>query len=115
LIVEDEPGVLDLLSDALRDVGYETIEAADTGSALSIVEQDGRLDAVLCDYRLPGMTGTELIARLRQIRPDLKGMLVTGNPDGVQPSQTSLPVLRKPFSIAALADRVRELLHTKAG
>jgi CheY-like chemotaxis protein len=114
LIVEDEPGVLDFLSDALRDLGYETIAAVDTTSALALVERGEQLDAVLSDYKLPGMTGAELLARLCQIRPGLKGMLVTGNPDAIEEFQTSLPVLRKPFPIAALAEHLRLLLHTKA-
>ena len=114
LIVEDEPGVLDFLNDALRDLGYETIAAADTKSALALVEQGEQLDAVLSDYKLPGMTGTELLARLCQIRPGLKGMLVTGNPDATEQFQTSLPVLKKPFPIAALAEHLRVLLHTEA-
>jgi CheY-like chemotaxis protein len=114
LIVEDEPGVLDFVSDALRELGYETIAAADTKSALALVEQGEQLDAVLSDYKLPGMTGTELLARLCQIRPGLKGMLVTGNPDGIEQLQTSLPMLKKPFAIAALAEHLRVLLHTKA-
>jgi CheY-like chemotaxis protein len=114
LIVEDEPGVLDFLNDALRDLGYETIAAADTTSALSLVEQGEQLDAVLSDYKLPGMTGTELLARICQIRPGLKGMLVTGNPDAIEEFQISLPVLKKPFSIAALAAHLRVLLHTEA-
>jgi signal transduction histidine kinase len=114
LIVEDEPGVLDFLNDALRDLGYETIAAADTKSALALVEQGEQLDAVLSDYKLPGMTGTELLARLCQIRPGLKGMLVTGNPDATEQFQTSLPVLKKPFPIAALAEHLRVLLHTDA-
>ena len=52
LIVEDEPGVLDFLSDALRDLGYETIGAADTTSALALVEQGEHLDDVLVDKEI---------------------------------------------------------------
>ena len=60
------------------------------------------------------MTGTELLARLCQIRPSLKGMLVTGNPDAMEQFEASLPVLKKPFPIAALAEHLRVLLHTEA-
>ncbi|HWD56635.1 MAG TPA: ATP-binding protein [Stellaceae bacterium] len=114
LVVDDDPGVLDFVSDALKDLGYETISAADTKSAVSLVERGEQLDAVLTDYKLPDMTGMELLARLGEIRPGLKGMLVTGNLDATELFQTSLPVLRKPFRIAALAEQLRLLLDTEA-
>lgn len=110
LIVEDEPGVVDFLSDALGDLGYAIVAAADIENAVLIVEEDGHLDAVICDYELPGMTGAQLLARMRQTKPTLKGMLVTGNPDTIEQAETNFPVLRKPFSIATLAQGVRLLL-----
>ncbi|MBO0737103.1 MAG: response regulator [Alphaproteobacteria bacterium] len=111
LIVEDEPGVLDFLGDALSNLGYAVFAVKDTDSAVSIVEEDEQLDAVICDYKLPKMTGAQLLARMCQTRPGLKGMLVTGNPDAIE--QTNFPVLKKPFSLATLAERVLLLLHSK--
>jgi signal transduction histidine kinase/CheY-like chemotaxis protein len=113
LIVDDDPGVLTFLSDAVRDLGYEAITAADTESAVSLVELGDPLDVVLSDFKLPGMTGMELVARLCKIQPGLKGLLVTGNFDEIDRLQTSLPVLRKPFRIGALAEHLHALLHTK--
>ncbi len=57
------------------------------------------------------MSGPDLLARLREIRPGLKGMLVTGNLEAVEQIRTSLPLLRKPFRIAALAEHLQALLR----
>jgi CheY-like chemotaxis protein len=114
LIVDDNPGVLAFLSDAVRNLGYEAITAADIESALSLVELGDPLDVVLSDFNLPGMTGMELIAQLCQIQSGLKGVLVTGNLDEIDQLETSLPVLRKPFRIGVLAAHLHALLDTKA-
>jgi hypothetical protein len=60
-------------------------------------------------HELPGMTGAQLLARMCQTKPTLKGMLATGNPDSIERAETKFPVLRKPFSIATRAG-VRLLL-----
>jgi CheY-like chemotaxis protein len=114
LLVEDDPGVLSFLSDVLAELGYEAVAGADTESALSIVEQGEPFDAVLSDFKMPGMSGVELLTRLREMRPGLKGMLVTGNTETLDQLQTSLPFLRKPFHIATLAEHLQALLDVKA-
>lgn len=113
LIVDDDPGVLSFLIDALRELGYEAIAVSDIESALSFVEKGEPLDAVLSDFKMPGMSGMELLARIRDIRPGLKGMLVTGNVEAVEEVQTPLPLLRKPFHIAALAEQLQALLQSE--
>jgi signal transduction histidine kinase len=110
LVVEDDADVMGFLIDALRELGYEPIAVSDIESARSFVERGEPVDAVLSDVKLPGMSGPDLLARLREIRPGLKGMLVTGNIEAVEQLRTSLPLLRKPFRIAALAEHLRVLL-----
>jgi CheY-like chemotaxis protein/anti-sigma regulatory factor (Ser/Thr protein kinase) len=112
LIVEDDPAVLGFLSDALAELGYEAVAVADTESALSVVERGEPFDAVLSDFKMPGMSGVDLLARLREMRPGLKGMLVTGNAEAVDQLHPSLPLLKKPFRIAALAEQLQALLNT---
>jgi PAS domain S-box-containing protein len=114
LVVEDDPGVMSFLIDALRELGYEPIAVSDIESALSFVGLGEPLDAVLSDFKMPGMSGADLLARLRKIRPGLKGMLVAGDTDAIERLQTSLPLLRKPFHIAALAEHLQTLLQPDA-
>jgi CheY-like chemotaxis protein len=61
---------------------------------------------------MPGMSGVDLLARLREMRPGLKGMLVTGNAEAVDQLHPSLPLLKKPFRLAALAEQLQALLNT---
>jgi CheY-like chemotaxis protein len=105
---------MSFLIDALRELGYEPIAVSDIESALSFVELGEPLDAVVSDFKMPGMSGADVLARLRDIRPGLKGMLVTGNVEAIEQLQTSLPLLRKPFHIAALAQHLRSLLQPDA-
>jgi CheY-like chemotaxis protein len=111
LIVEDDPGVSSFLIDALGELGYEPIAVSDIESAISLAELGEPLDAVLSDYKMSGMSGAELVARLREIRPNLKGMLITGNMDAAEQLETPLPLLRKPFQIATLAEHLEALFH----
>jgi signal transduction histidine kinase len=111
LIVEDDPDVLSFLVDALNTLGYDAVTVPDSASALSVVEQGEPIDAVLSDLEMPAMSGMELLARLREIRPGLKGMLVTDDADAVEQPQASLPLLRKPFHVAALAEQLRTLFQ----
>jgi CheY-like chemotaxis protein len=114
LVVDDDPDVIDFLTNALGELGYEPVPVSDIESALSYVQSGEPLDAVLSDLVMPGMSGPDLIARLREIRPGLKGMLVTGNVDDAKQHQTSLPVLRKPFHIAVLAEHLQAMLQPNA-
>jgi CheY-like chemotaxis protein len=110
LVVDDDAGVRSFLTDALVDLGYEAIVASDFADALSIVQGGEPLDAVLSDFKMPGMSGSDLLARLQEIRPGLKGLLITGNTEAVDKRDVSFPVLGKPFKLAVLADHLRTLL-----
>jgi signal transduction histidine kinase len=114
LVVEDDPDVISVLIDALGELGYEPMAVSDVESALSLVERGEPLDAVLSDFKMPGMSGVELLTRLREMRPGLKGMLITGNMETTEQLQTPLPLLRKPFHIAALAEHLEALFQPDA-
>ena len=69
LVVDDEPGVRDLVCRVLRGEGYHTLEAAHGGEALELVEAGTeRVDLVVTDVVMPGMDGREL--GRRQLPPD---------------------------------------------
>jgi CheY-like chemotaxis protein len=106
--------VLSFLSEALAGLGYEAIAFADTNSAVSCVAHGEPFDAVLSDFKMPGMSGIDLLARLGELRPGLKGMLITGNVEVVDELPPSLLLLRKPFQIATLAEHLQAFLHSKA-
>jgi DNA-binding NtrC family response regulator len=76
LIVDDEPIVREAICDWLVDAGY-SVKTAGTGEeALEIVaQQDFRL--VILDVRLPGKTGIRVLQEMKEMKPDIKAIIIT--------------------------------------
>jgi two-component system, cell cycle sensor histidine kinase and response regulator CckA len=115
LLVEDEEGVRELARDILRASGYTVIEARNGPEALLLSERhQGPLDLLLTDVVMPRMSGRELAERMGPLRPDLSVLYMSGYTDdavirhGVLGADTAF--LQKPFTPAALVQRVRETL-----
>ncbi len=115
LVVEDEPSVRSLATHILRHQGYWVLEATNGEEALRVAQE--RLEEIhllLTDVVMPRMGGKELADRLKTLRPNLKVLFISGFPDeaiayhGILDSGVVL--LQKPFSPAALAQKVREVL-----
>src|SRR5687767_10153060 len=117
LVVDDEPGVRDLVCRILRDEGYRTLEAAHGGEALELVEGGSEtIDLVVTDVVMPGMDGRELGRRLAQSRPtlpilymsayDVNDIFSRGSP------RSSAPFLQKPFPQDGLLNSVEQLLRS---
>ena len=70
LIAEDDPDLRDLLQDELEDAGYETIVCINGQKALDHIERKNeQIDLLLTDIRMPGLSGNELLALIRESRP----------------------------------------------
>jgi CheY-like chemotaxis protein len=84
LLVEDEIGNREILTEILRDLGYTVIDAPDGATALSAVRQGVPIDLVLTDYRLPDMTGLDVVRTLRRTLPEVPVIMLTayGNIEG---------------------------------
>ncbi len=66
LLVDDEPFNLELLSELLQDAGYDTVQAEDGETAWQILQQEGEtFSAVLLDKMMPGISGFELLCRMK--------------------------------------------------
>jgi CheY-like chemotaxis protein len=79
LIVDDDRSSCEVLSKILALRGYRVDVAFDGFTALELV-RDRDYGLVLLDYRMPGMDGVELYRRIRELRPELAGVFVTGFP-----------------------------------
>lgn len=79
LIVDDEPQVTRSLARSLRD-RFTVFTAASADEALAIVEREP-IAVILSDQRMPGVTGVQLLERVRDIRPDTLGILLSGYTD----------------------------------
>jgi CheY-like chemotaxis protein len=110
LLVEDEEGVRALARKILTLHGYRVREAAGPHRALEMLDEDsGEIHLLLTDFVMPGMDGRELAMRVRQTRPDIRVLLMSGYTDRVG-AGSQWPLLQKPFTPEGLARRVREVL-----
>jgi signal transduction histidine kinase len=103
LVVDDEPLVALLTASMLEDLGHVSQVVPSGMSALNVLRSDGAIDAVITDYAMPDMTGAELAAQIRHMRPDLPVILATGYADFPNNNVQSLPRLSKPFGSHELA------------
>jgi len=116
LIVEDEPVVRMVIFDALSDLGYTVLEADDGRAGLLIAQTGVRIDLLVTDVGLPGgINGRQLADAVRQLRPSLKVLFVTGyakaaTVDGGQ-MEPGMEVMTKPFTVEALAARVQGMIQ----
>ena len=120
LVVEDEAGVRELAGEFLKAHGYTVLEAKDGIEALEIAARhEGPIHVILTDMIMPRMNGTEVVRRLKGIRPDIRAAYMTGYAEyATSGSETSSnqqdSILQKPFSSTSLADMIRAVLAGKA-
>ena len=116
LLVEDAALVRTLARQVLETVGYRVLEAASAEAALTICENINgtRIDLLLTDVVMPGMSGNEMSKILLARQPDLPVVYMSGYTDDaiVQHGvlEAGINFLQKPFSPGALASKVREVL-----
>jgi CheY-like chemotaxis protein len=112
LVVDDEAGVRDLVRAVLQRMGFQVIVATDGRSAIELfraVAGDVRL--TLIDLMMPGLNGQETLAIMRELKPDLPAILMSGYTGG--DAAASEPFLQKPFTPATIRRAVFTLLRPK--
>lgn len=109
LVVDDEDLVRLSTADMLAELGYTVIEASSAEEALAIAAPLDRIDLVLTDHLMAGMSGTELARIMQRERPDTAVLVMSGyaDMDGVDPD---LPRLTKPFRQTELASTLAAVL-----
>jgi len=109
LVVEDEQGLRKLIKELLRAEGYTVIESADGPSAIATAKSyTGAIHLLLTDMIMPKMHGCDLATQLRQQRPGLKVLYITGHTElGIVEGGK---VLEKPFMPEALLREVQDVL-----
>jgi signal transduction histidine kinase len=115
LLVEDDADVRTFAADLLRELGYEVLDAETGAEALGLLEQNAEVQLLFTDVALPGgMTGRQLADEAVRRRPGLKVLYTTGYARNAIVHQGRLDpgveLIVKPFTSAALASRIRQLL-----
>jgi CheY-like chemotaxis protein len=111
LVIDDDPAVRETLVQGLEFDGFDVIEAADGRAGLALLERGAPAALAVIDFAMPGMNGAETARAAQRLRPGLpiifaSGYAETAALDGISGAVT----LRKPFKIAALAQKIHELL-----
>ena len=115
LIIDDEPSIRRFLSKALELAGYKPVVAAHGEEAIELVAGDD-FDAVLCDYKMVGLTGAEVYEAIVATRPALAARFVFMSGDTLNPDLADfadargIRLLAKPFDLASVGRTVREIL-----
>ena len=116
LVVDDDTGVRDMLSSVLNDEGY-VVEAVENGKKAIKACEKLFFDVALIDVELPDMKGTELLARLKKMRPKMVRIIITGHPslDSAMKAvnERADGYVLKPFEITELLEKIRKLLTDK--
>ncbi|MFQ5784674.1 MAG: PAS domain-containing protein [Alphaproteobacteria bacterium] len=120
LLVEDEDSVRVFGSRALRGKGYTVLEADSGEAALDVIgSYDGTIDLLVTDVVMPQMDGTTLVETVRENRPDLRVIFISGYAEEAFGEKLDkardVGFLPKPFSLAQLAGKVKEALDAPAG
>ena len=119
LIVEDDAAMRDLLQEDLEQVGYATITAVDGREALAFIQRErDPIDLVITDVQMPGLKGDELLAALRQHRPEAPVIVITAFGSVGQAVEMmkkgAFQYLTKPFETSALLDLIAQALAQSA-
>ena len=119
LLVEDDPSVLALVRTLLVRLGHRVLSASSGHEALRVAsEQAERIDLVLTDIVMPGMNGVDLVAHLHAQRPELPCIFMSGYATDVlaqtRANLDEVVLLRKPFTIEALAQALKDIERSKS-
>lgn len=114
LVVEDDEKVRTVTVDVLRELGYTVVHAASGEEGLEKLRVQPRIDLLVTDIIMPGMTGRAFADRALEVQPDLKVLFMTGYSrnavihNGVL--DAGVAFLQKPFTTDKLAQKVRDVL-----
>jgi response regulator RpfG family c-di-GMP phosphodiesterase len=116
LVVDDEDSIRNAIGKFLRARGYDVTVTESGAGALDALQRE-RFDALLCDVRMPGMSGTQVVPRAIELRPDLAVLMLTAVNDASTATealaQGAMDYLMKPVELDDLAKAVERALRKR--
>ena len=110
LVVDDDRGIIRLIEAMLRLGGYVVLSADSAAGAMKTARNlSTPVDLLLTDIVMPDLSGTELVAEIREVRPGLRVIFMTGDVEGAR-----VDTLRKPFTMQRLLEAVKTALAREA-
>lgn len=112
LLVEDEAGIRGAMAESLKREGYNVMTAADAQDGFDCMSRyPGSIDLIITDLRIPGMSYASFAAEVSKLHPETQVLFIS-----VEAGRENLVggqrLLSKPFSLAALSQKVEEILHS---
>ncbi len=113
LVVEDDDGVRETTAEILRGAGYNVLEASGSLEALEIFTAKGRIDLLLTDVVMYGMTGPVLAAKIMGLQSDVKVLFMSGFAGQACQMVPSEQLIDKPFMLSELLERIASMLASR--
>ncbi len=115
LLVEDDPGIRQLLSNVLREYGYSVLEAGRPSEAFQLCNsRKSGIDLIITDVIMPEMSGPKMAQQIKQQRPETRLIYISGYTHGViahhEKLENEVRLLQKPFTLETLLTQIRQLL-----
>ena len=115
LVVDDEALLLTMTETILTEFGYKVLTASGGDKALAILARDDvKVDLVVTDLVMPGMSGRELVERIRQLAPATRILCMSGYAMPAD-KRTNMPYLRKPFTSTEFLAKVKQVITANLG
>lgn len=112
LLAEHDRDIRIMIEKLLRQGGYDILVVEDGQEALQKCEEHkGRIDILVADIQMPGMTGTDLAREMRRTRPDLRFLLLSPALQGLLVLDSTWHFLQKPFLPKALLERLVDVIR----
>jgi DNA-binding response OmpR family regulator len=112
LLVEDEELLCQVLAEMLGQLGYQVFRATSAKQALTLSQEyPGKIDVLITDVLMPELPGPQLADSLRDSRPGLKVIFVSGDMEANRVLGIGDVILQKPFSMKILSAKLREVLQ----
>ena len=118
LVIDDEDAVRGVLLRMLQVSGYATTAAPNAAAALACFKAGQRFDLVICDQRMPAMSGNECLQHIWTMVPDQRVLRVAGASQDADEAAEALgrrtPVLIKPFTMERLLEAVHDAIAAES-
>jgi len=113
LIIDDDLSISELLTEVLNGFGYATFTATDSQEGIELFEQQkDEIKLVISDVAMPKLNGPEVMQKIREIKPEMPFIFITGYQDASDEAILSdkTQMMLKPFDYVELSHRIKDIL-----